>query len=180
MAKLYKGTIRRMPSGSWCVWYYADDPATGKRKQKNKGGFPTRKGAEAFLTEVKAAQLKGLYVDLRKIGFKSLCEKFLTEYAPLHVGELTLRSYRSGVKRLEDHFGERRTAMIQPGDVQGFVAALAATKSNRNRSLSPKTVNNTLVLLHRIFQLAKRWGYVRENPAADVEHLLSPPAVNSP
>jgi hypothetical protein len=102
-----------------------DDPATGKRKQKAKGGFPTRKAAEAFLTEVKAAQLTGLYVDLRKIGFKSLCEKILTEYAPLHVGELTLRSYRSGVKRLEAHFGDRPVAAIHPADVQGLVAALA-------------------------------------------------------
>ncbi len=171
MSKLYKGTIRQTPSGSYCVWYYADDPATGRRKQKAKGGFPTRKAAEGFLTGVKAAQLQGLYVDLRKIGFKSLCEQFLTEYAPLHLGELTLRSCRSGVNQLVAHFGERPVAAIHPADVQGFVAAMAATKSARRRAYAPKTVNNTLVLLHRIFQLAKRWGYVRENPAAGIEHL---------
>ncbi len=176
MAKLYKGTIRQVPSGSWCVWYYADDPATGKRKQKGKGGFPTRKAAEAFLTEVKAAQLTGLYTDVKPIGFKSLCERFLTEYAPLHVGELTLRSYRSVATLLTAHFGERPVTGIHPADVQNFVACLAdpKRKSQRQRTFAPKTVNNALVLLHRVLFIGKKWGYLRANPAADIEHLRVP------
>ena len=174
MARIYKGTVRQTPSGSWCVWYYPDDPETGKRKQKAKGGFRTRKAAEAFLTEVKKAQLDGTYVDLKAIGFKSLCEKFLTEYAPLHLGELTVRGYRSGVARLVSYFGERPVASIQPGDVQALVAALAASTTNRGRLRSPKSVNNALVLLHRILRLGKQWGYLRENAAAEIEHLRVP------
>jgi integrase len=171
MPKLYKGTIAKRPSGTYAVWYYADDPQTGKRTQRAKYGFPTRKVAEAFLTEVKAKQLTGLYVHVEKIGFKSLCEKFLTEYAPLHIGELTLRSYRSNVARLGRYFGERRVTSIGPDDVQSLVAFLANSQSKRGRPLSAKSVNNSLVLLHRIFEVARKWRFLRENPAEHVEHL---------
>lgn len=170
MSRIYKGTIRQAPSGSWSVWYYPDDPETGKRKQKFKGGFPTRKAAEAFLTTVKKAQMEGTWTDLKPIGFKTLTEKFLTEYAPLHLGELTHRAYRSGVRRLTGYFGERPVAMTHPGDVQNFIAALVSGK-NWRRPLAPKTVNNTLVLLHRILKLGKQWGYLRDNPTTDIEHL---------
>ncbi len=171
MARMYKGTIQQVPSGSWCVWYYADDPATGKRKQKGKGGFPTRKAAEAFLTEVKSAQLHGLYTDVPKIGLKSLAEKFLTEYAPLHLAETTLRSHHSHMAHLVAYFGERPVGAIHSGDVQAFVATLARATSRRERGFSPLTVNHCLALLHRVFEVGKKWGFLRLNPAAGIEHL---------
>jgi integrase len=171
MPKLYKGTIKKRASGSYGVWYYADDPQSGKRVQRAKYGFATRKAAEAYLTEIKAMQLRGLYVEMARIGFKTLCEKYLKEYAPLHIGELTLRSYRSNVTRLVRYFGDRDVATIGPDDVQGLVASLAASKSVRQRPFSPKSINNSLVLLHRIFEVAKKWRYLRDNPAANVEHL---------
>jgi integrase len=49
-----RGSIRRR--GSSYTWYLdVPDPATGKRRQRSKGGFRTKKECQAALTEALAA-----------------------------------------------------------------------------------------------------------------------------
>ena len=47
---------------------------------------------------------------------------------------------------------------------QGYIS-----QKKTEGKISPKTINNTLVLLKEMFKHAVRWGYLRENPALYVE-----------
>ena len=77
----------------------------------------------------------------------------------------TLRNYRDAVRcHFNPVFGKMQLAMIHETDIRGFIAKTWKTRK-------PKTVNNFLVMLKTMFKHAKRWGYIRENPAWDIEHV---------
>jgi len=59
-----RGSIRRR-SGGWSVTY--DEPAGGKRKQRSRSGFGTRREAQAFLTEQLSRLDTGSYVEPSKL-----------------------------------------------------------------------------------------------------------------
>lgn len=159
---IYKKVGKR--GTTYTIVYYVD------KKQIWRGGFRTRKEAEATLAERNAKIAEGTWQELKKIGFRELAEKWLTDYARLAVKPGTLRAYLSGVRKwLVPYFGNRPASSIRPAHVQAFLAQTTQATSGRGRPLSPKSANNSLVLLKEILQQGKRWGFLRENPAVEIK-----------
>ena len=149
---------------TWTIIYYVD------KKQIWRGGFRTQKKAKAELTSRTAKIAEGTWQELRKIGFRDLAEKWLHDYATLTVKAGTLRSYASGVRKwLVPFFDGQPAASIRPQHVQAFLAHATQATSGRGRPLSAKSANNALVLLKEVLQQGKRWGFLRENPAAEIK-----------
>lgn len=83
------------------------DPVTGKRKQKKKGGFQTKKDAEeaaaALLNELKT----GTFVDESRITFENFAYEWLALYEGTgKVKESTIRIRNHEIKRLMDYFAK--------------------------------------------------------------------------
>ncbi len=149
---------------TYTIVYYVD------KKQIWRGGFRTRKEAEATLAERNTKIAEGTWQELKTIGFMELADKWLNDYAKLTVKAGTLRSYSSGIRKwLVPFFGGRPVASIRPQHVQAFLAQAAQATSGRGRPLSAKSANNSLVLLKEILQQGKRWGFLRENPAMEIK-----------
>lgn len=77
----------------------------------------------------------------------------------------TVRDYRNTVNAyLEPRWGDRRLGEITVNDVDALRTDLLET-------LSARTTQKTLVLVHGIYRLAQRRGWASVNPAAEAERV---------
>jgi len=137
----------------------------GKR-QKWEAVGRNKKIAERRLTEVMAQLHSGTFRSVQKITFGDFAQRWLKDHSSSKVKPTTYRSYRGMVKwHLAPVFGSQRLTDITPDQVQAYMA-----KSLREKPNAPATINKTLVLLKQILKHARQWGYLRENPAQDIQH----------
>ena len=69
-----KGKVTRRGAGWQYVVDVGADPATGKRRQRTKGGFSTRKEAEKALAKVNHEVNTGTYTSPVRVTFKEFAE----------------------------------------------------------------------------------------------------------
>jgi hypothetical protein len=69
------GTRKRGETWTW--FFDAVDPATGKRRQRSKGGFRTKREAQAALSEALAAYRGGTLVEPSKLTLGALLDEWL-------------------------------------------------------------------------------------------------------
>lgn len=135
----------------------------GKQRWRTIG--PSKRAAEQALAEVMNSINKGTYRDLPKITFRAFAEKWLREYCRTALKPSTLRGYENWIRgHLMPFFGYMQLSEITPEDVQAYVSDKLA-----DGKVSPKSINNSLVPLKRMFTIAVRWGYLRANPAQYVD-----------
>jgi Arm DNA-binding domain/Phage integrase family/Phage integrase, N-terminal SAM-like domain len=160
--------------GTWAFYYSnGSDPRTKKRRQYTGGGFPTKKAADAALTELKHALGQGTYV--------KPSEKILAEYAPeimarrLTTGRglkpTTAATYQRYVEKdiVPSRLGGMKLTDIRRADVNGWVADL--TKAGRGAV----TVRRALATLQMIFTQAVKDEIISTSPAL----LVDKPVVTS-
>jgi integrase/ribosomal protein L40E len=71
---------------------------------------------------------------------------------------------------LEPRFGKKGLDSITPLDVERMKVDLKKGINKQGRPFTPATIKHQLVLLKRLYNLAKRWGiYIGENPLDRVE-----------
>jgi hypothetical protein len=94
-----RGSIRKR--GSSYTWYLdVPDPVTGKRRQRSKGGFRTKKECQAALTEALAALRIGTFVEPSKRTVGSyLAGEWLPAMQPPRLRPSTWLSYQRNLER---------------------------------------------------------------------------------
>jgi integrase len=177
---LTSGTVRHVRGRvhrrgkSWA--YVVDvghDAVTGKRRQRTKSGFATRKAAEEGLRALLTSVAEGSYVarsDLTVADF--LREWHETMQAQLR--ESTWCSYRVVVDRLIRQVGGVRLQELTPMQLEAAYAKLGQAGGRNGRALSPKTVRNCHIVMHRALSDAARLGLVSRNVAS----IARPPAMD--
>lgn len=148
------------------------DPATGKRKQRTKGGFRTRAAAEDALTEVLNEIRSGRVVAPTSVTLEEYLTDWLTSVRP-QLRETTWASYGVAVQRICWGLGARKLQALTAVEVERFYARLVNEGGPAGRPLAAKTVRNTHIVLHRALADAERLRLVMRN----VAHLARPPAV---
>ncbi len=147
------------------------DPATGRRRQRTRGGFRTRKDAEQALAEAVRQLGKGTYIDRDPQTVAQWIERWLPSMAP-KIRPSTLRDYEQGLGRVVDRLGQVRLQALRPLDVEELYAALLTDGHRYGGGLAPKTVRNIHIALRRSLADAERFGLVQRNVAA----LVKPPS----
>ena len=148
------------------------DPATGKRKQRTKGGFRTRSAAEGALTEVLTEIRSGTVVAPTSVTLEEYLTEWLTTVRP-QLRETTWASYGVAVQRICWGLGARKLQALTAVEVERFYARLVNEGGPAGRPLAAKTVRNTHIVLHRALADAERLRLVMRN----VAHLSRPPSV---
>lgn len=148
------------------------DPATGKRKQRTKGGFRTRAAAEDALTEVLNEIRSGTVVAPSSVTLEEYLTEWLTTVRP-QLRETTWASYGVAVQRICWGLGAGKLQALTAVEVERFYARLVNEGGPAGRPLAAKTVRNTHIVLHRALADAERLRLVMRN----VAHLARPPAV---
>ncbi len=135
------------------------------RLQKWERIGPKKKDAEARLSEILSSVNKGTFFAPPKILFSEFSKKWLDSYARVSIKDSTFRNYESMINStIVPALGDRAILGIRPHDIQKFISEL-------NDKRSAKTVNHHLSLLKTMFNHARKWKYIFENPAADIDRI---------
>lgn len=157
-----KGSVRKRGSS----WYYVvdvgRDPITGKRKQKMKGGFKTKKAAETALAELLADVNRGQYVEDAKMTLNELISDWLRSIKP-KVKQTSYARYSSIFSNyISDTIGRVQLSELKPIHITRFYTEKAET-------LAPSTVRTVHNIINGSLRWAVKMKLIKENPAAGVE-----------
>ena len=147
------------------------DPASGRRRQRTKGGYRTKKEAQQALAALIRTLGDGTYVARDPQTLDEWIERWLGTMAP-KVRSSTLRDYANGLNRVSERLGQMPLQSLRPLDVEELYAALLKKGGRGGGALAPKTVRNIHIALRRSLADATRLGLVSRNVAA----LVKPPA----
>jgi integrase len=161
-----RGNIYRRGS-TWSVRYDEGRDEHGRRRQRSKGGFATRRDAQRFLTDMLARLGDGSYAQPAKT---TLGEYLELEWLPAiesTVRPLTFTQYHSVVRlRILPTLGHVRLQAFTGGHLNALYREL------EQAGLSVSTRRLTHAVLHRALRDAVRWGRLFRNPA----DMADPPA----
>lgn len=97
------------------------------------------------------------------ITLREMLDKYLKEYSLRNKSKSSISSDGCMTKNLNRYLGDMYITDISPRAISDYKSR------RREEGVSPKTVNNELVMLNHAFNLAmKEWEWVRENPVSRV------------
>jgi len=134
----------------------------GKQRWKT---FAKKTEAEAYLDRNSTDAREGTWRQLKKATFEQYVEKWKAMHLlPTKLKYATLNSYGSNIKRhLIPAFGTYPMTAIDSEQITAFESKLLT------EGQSPKSTRNIIQLLNRILEDARRDGYLRISPMADLK-----------
>jgi integrase len=156
---------------TWTAVYDEGHDEHGRRRQRSKGGFPTRRDAQRFLTDVLARLGDGSYAAPSKTTLGEFLEG---EWLPAVEGTLrplSVQTYTALIRgHIVPHLGSLRLQAVTASHLNGLYRELEQV------GLAPATRRVIHAVLHRALKDAVRWGKLVRNPA----ELADPPARGRP
>lgn len=154
------GTIRKRPDGRWEARVtMGRDPLTGKHIRKSVYG-QTEQEVRKKLTQIAAAVDDGTYTEPSKLTVGQWLDIWTSEYLG-GVKPRTVDSYKAICRvHLKPALGDVKLSALSAHTIQTLFNHL-----QREKGLSPKTVNNIHGVLHKALQQAVELTYIRFNPA---------------
>ena len=119
------------------------DPITNERKQKTKGGFKTKKEAQAACAEIINQFNKGINVITKKQPLNEYLYEWLNLYAKLKVKETTFKNYKRAIdSRINPFLGNIKIDELTLAHGQKFIQYLV------DEGLKPSYIEYVLSLIH--------------------------------
>jgi integrase len=120
-----KGYFRKRGSAWSFTIDLGPDPVTGKRRQKARSGFPTKRAAEQACAELIFQLSKGKYVEEKNITVSRFVEDWITEYKSLNdVKPSSVRQRQYQIRYLIDRMGALQLKTISRKLYQTFLIEL--------------------------------------------------------
>ncbi len=155
-----RGSTRKR-GRTWTALWDATDPATGKRLQKSKGGFETRKAAQQHLATVIVSVGEGTYVEPSKL----LLGQFLrNEWLPAAKGTVRPLTYANYQGRVNSIAKYPIAAIPLRALSGGHMTALYGELERDGLSVGTRRFTHSV--LRRALNDAVRWGKLSRNPSA--------------
>ncbi len=134
-------------------WYFTTDeginPKTGRRQQLKRGGFRTKKEAEAAVSVIENELNQGVYVEESDVTFEDFAYEWLSLYEGTGiVKESTVRIRRHEIKRLLDYFAKLKLKDINRKHYQNALNDL------RKRGYAQNTIDGAHRTGRMIFKKA--------------------------
>lgn len=152
------------------TWSYMVDVGKdldGRRKQRLKGGFKTRREAERALRETLAALDTGSYVDPNSetvAGY--LRDRWLPAVQPPRLAPSTWAGYRWELeRRVIPRVGMLKLQELTAPQLDALYSTLLREGGARGQGLSQKSVRYVHGILHRALADAVHWGLLARNVA---------------
>ena len=168
-----RGSVRKRGSTWTVVLDVGADPVTGNRRQKSKGGFRTRKAAEAALRELSTSVDAGRFVERSTKTVGEYLDEWIEVVRP-RLRPTTWNSYRQSVAHIKGRIGAVPLQSLAPLEVENLYKQLLATRGRNGRLLNPKTVRGIHVVLRKALADAERLGLVVRNSAAAAKPPVPP------
>ena len=158
-----RGHITKRSKGSWTIVLdQGRDHATGKRRQQWISVKGTKKDTERRLTELLGQVDTGGFVKPAKENVGLFLERWLRDYAQIHVRPRTLEGYRQRAKHLIAGLGDIPLSELRADHIQGYYA-------RKQAQLSPGTLIKHHNLIRQALSHAVKWGLLARNVAEAVD-----------
>jgi integrase len=160
-----KGSIKKNnKTGKWdFVIDIGNDSITGKRKQKRRRGFASKKAAETALIQLKNESLQGTYIEPTQQKYCDYFNEWLSGKAH-NISSQTLQNYKSYFsKHINSVFGQVPLSKINPLLVQKFITTL------REKKLSDSTIKRIFSVVNTSLNNAVKMELIAKNPASVIE-----------
>jgi integrase len=150
------------------VWRIKYRDAAGKQVQETLGPEPpwTERKAQRELGSRLAAVEEG-FRKPKRVTFSDFADRFVREYLPgRNLKQATIEDYGYILRgHLLPFFGDYPLGELEarPELIDAYIASTAAS------GLSPKTIQNHLLLLNVMLRRAVVWRLIRTNPVASVD-----------
>ncbi len=159
------------------TWSYVVDVHGGRtnRRQRMKGGFPTKREAERALRGVeRAIDSNSFVVATDETVGDFLVKQWLPAMKPPTLRGTTWVEYRRKVNtHVVPRLGNLPLQSLKPSHLNAFYAdLLSAGRADGTGGLAPKTVREVHVIVRKALKDAVRWGHVSRN----VADLANPPS----
>lgn len=148
----------RKRNGKWS--YTVDvgtDPKTGRRKQKTKGGFNTKREAIEHLREYQAQLDARGYIETNNILFNDFAEQYIKNYDDGTKKPSTVRLYKIQIEKMNNYFGLLKLKDINRNRYQDMLDEELKTCKRKS-----------VVVLHSIgsliFREAFEMSIIKNNP----------------
>ncbi len=165
------GGIKQRGSTHTAYWF-ATDPATGRRVQHSKGGFRTKGDAQSHLTNVLDKVAEHTYTKDTQLSVKALLDDhWLPAMESRGLRPATLAQYRNVVNAwLVPQIGALKVPALTPADVTKMAGKLRTTKSAKGRKgLSPRSVQLAVGVLKAATSWATRNNMLARDPLMGVD-----------
>lgn len=151
---------------TWAVMWDEPRGADGRRRQRKKGGFATRKEAQAHLTQMLAAIKKQAYVQPVRTTFG---DYLIGQWLPsLTVRPSTKRAYESHVKiYLIPRLGDVPLQRLSRGDLKAMFADLS--QRGIRKPLSAATLRRVHATVRVALNTALSEDLILRNPAVGLK-----------
>lgn len=157
----------------WIVDIDFEHPDGARERIRKVSPVQTKRGAEAYEREVRQALLSGTYNGKEEeskqvVTLTEFAKEFMETYSRNNNKPSEIRNKESALRvHIVPYFGAQRLDQIGERDIERYKAKLLQS------GLSPKSINNYLACLRRLFAVAKEWGVIERVP--DVKWLKVPP-----
>ncbi len=139
------------------------DPSSGKRKQKTRSGFKTKKSAQEACAEMITELSKGVFIESKDMVLKDLLEEWL-EASKVRVRDTTYKNYKRAVdSRLTPALGQIRVNEIDHANVQRYINDLI------KEGLTPRYIEYLFVCLKGAVEYGVKTERLARNPLQHVE-----------
>jgi integrase len=172
------GTLRKRGE-TWTYQFQLPHGTT--RKTVSKGGYRTKREAQAALTEALASHQSGTRVEPSKLTVAQYLEDHWLPTVRQDLKPSTFNGYEAIVKsRIIPHLGGIKLTNLTGGDVGRMLTALSETGNRRGKrpgttGLSKRSLRNTHTVLHSALAAAVKADHLVRNP---VDKVKRPKASN--
>ena len=156
---------------SWTAQVFLGrDAATGRKRYRQWGGFPTRRAAEQALTRQLELLRAGDYADAGTTTLGDFLDRWL-ESVGARVRPTTAASYRDVLEgHVVPRIGNVRLDQLKPMTLSSLYTDLLANgRRNGTGGLSPRTVQYVHRIVSHALSDAVRWNLLASNPASRVD-----------
>ena len=147
-----------------------------ERRRETKGGFATRREAQAAMSKVAVLVEEQTHVAASRL---TLREYLMREWLPAIEHTVRPTTYRSYVAHCECHIlpalGSVQLQKLSPAQINALYAKLGRSGKRNGQGLTALSVRHVHAVLHRALKDAVRWGRLARNPA----DLADPPRVGA-
>lgn len=156
-----RGSVYRRGSTWTARW---DLPGAG-RHQRSKGGFATKRAAQAFVADQLARQGQGLVDSTETVG--QFAVRWLEAIRSAPIAQSTWDGYETHWRIwLNPAIGHMRLSAVSAADLEALYSRIIS------EGRTARTARYVHATAHRMWRDAIRWGLVGRNPAA----MAEPPA----
>lgn len=157
--------------GSW--WFHTRaemDPVKGRAKRISRGGYRTKRDAEAALAEVTTQIRSGTWTDDQGVTVAAWLDTWLSRKHANGLRPATVRVYRQHIDDyLKPVLGPLRLRDLRPGHVADMLDRLQGKPRAGGHNLSPNTLTRVHACLRSALGTAVKMRLVAYNAARDVE-----------